>query len=56
MTGPSTDSVWRDGLQRVNDEAAGLLDISIIDAWAGAELVVDAALGPELTKHPSWYA
>jgi hypothetical protein len=36
---------WRDGIQTVNDEAAGLLDVSIIDAVCGAELVADAMLG-----------
>jgi hypothetical protein len=35
----TTDAAWRAGLQAVNDEAAGLLDVSIIDALAGAEFV-----------------
>jgi hypothetical protein len=36
---------WRDGIQAVNDEASGVLDISIIDALAGAELLTNAVLG-----------
>jgi hypothetical protein len=36
---------WRDGVQAVNDEAAGLLDVNIIDAVSGAELLANAALG-----------
>jgi hypothetical protein len=36
---------WRDGIQAVNDEAAGVLDVSIIDYLAGAVLMANAALG-----------
>jgi hypothetical protein len=36
---------WLDGIQAINDEAAGMLDINIIDAAAGLEMLLDAALG-----------
>jgi hypothetical protein len=41
----NNDRAWRDGVQTINDEAAGLLDVSIVDALSGAELIVDAMLG-----------
>jgi len=41
----AADRAWLDGIQKVNDEAAGLMDVTIIDADAGREMLVDAALG-----------
>ncbi len=51
MTRPETNSVpqagtaWRDGIQIVHDAAGGLLDINIIDAADGREMLAAAALG-----------
>jgi hypothetical protein len=39
------DAAWRDGIQAVNDESAGLLDVDIVDALAGADLLVRATRG-----------
>ncbi len=39
------DTAWLTGMQAVNDEAVGLLDVSIIDASAGVDLLVDAMRG-----------
>ncbi len=41
----ASDTAWRDGVQAVNDEAAGLLDVNIVDASAGVDLLVDAMRG-----------
>ena len=40
-----TDHAWRDGMQRVNDECAGLLNVDIIDSRHGAELLAAGLLG-----------
>ena len=40
-----TDHAWRDGMQRVNDESGGLLNVDIIDSRYGAELLAHAMLG-----------
>jgi hypothetical protein len=41
----ASDTAWRDGVQAVNDEAAGLLDVNIVDANMGVDLLVDAIRG-----------
>jgi hypothetical protein len=41
----NNDREWREGIQRIHDEASGLLDINLIDADAGLEMILDAALG-----------
>lgn len=41
----NSDSTWRHGIQSVNDESAGLLDISIIDGASGTALLVAALHG-----------
>jgi hypothetical protein len=38
-------AAWRDGIQAVNDQAAGLLDVDIVDAACGADLLSRAAQG-----------
>jgi hypothetical protein len=40
-----TDSAWRTGIQTVHNEAAGLLNVDIVDALAGAGLMSDALRG-----------
>jgi hypothetical protein len=39
------NSEWLNGIQAINDEAAGMLDVNIIDATAGIEMIFDAATG-----------
>jgi len=39
------DTAWLNGIQAINDEAAGMLDVNIIDATAGVEMIFDAAIG-----------
>lgn len=41
----ANDTSWRDGIHAVATEAAGVLDVSIIDSLTQADLVVDAFLG-----------
>ena len=41
----TTDTAWRDGVQSIHDEARGVLDVEIIDAGSGVDLLVGAALG-----------
>jgi hypothetical protein len=41
----NNDRAWRDGVQSINDEAAGMLDVDIIDAAYGATLLVRALRG-----------
>jgi hypothetical protein len=36
---------WLNGIHAINDEAAGMLDVNIIDADAGLEMIFEAALG-----------
>jgi hypothetical protein len=38
-------SAWAAGMQHVNDEAAGLFNVNIIDAATGAELLAGAMAG-----------
>jgi hypothetical protein len=45
MSTPDTDETWRDGIDRVGEEAAGVLHVRIIDALAGSELLVRALSG-----------
>lgn len=37
-----SDSTWRQGVQSVNDESAGLLDVSIVDGASGSALLAAA--------------
>jgi hypothetical protein len=41
----NNDRAWRDGVQEVHDEAAGMLDVNFIDADSGLDMIFDAALG-----------
>lgn len=36
---------WRAGIQSINDEAAGMVDVSIVDAVTWAELLAHALMG-----------
>ena len=45
MSAARIDAAWRDGVQSVNDESGGLLDVSIVDARSGIELIAEAVLG-----------
>jgi hypothetical protein len=45
MTGSPNNTAWLTGIHAVSSEAAGLLDVSIIDASMGVDLLVDAMRG-----------
>jgi hypothetical protein len=47
LSAPDDARVWRDAIQRVNDSAAGVLDVSIINATTGAMLMADALRGDQ---------
>ena len=50
MNTPMTNQEWRAGIKQVQDEARGLLDVTIIDAVTRSELLASAVLGdPEAT-------
>lgn len=48
MNAPDDARTWRDAVQRVNDSAAGVIDVSIINATTGAMLMADALLGDQV--------
>lgn len=39
------NSTWQMGVQSIHEEAAGVLDVNLIDASVGADLFISAALG-----------
>ena len=39
------NSTWQTDVQSIHEEAAGLLDVNLIDASVGADLLISAALG-----------
>jgi hypothetical protein len=45
MTDSPSNSAWLTGIHAVSSEAAGLLDVNIVDASAGVDLLVDAMRG-----------
>lgn len=45
MSGLITNLEWRVGIEQVQEEARGLLDVTIIDAVTGSELLASAVMG-----------
>lgn len=45
MSIPDTHETWRDGIRRVSEQSAGVLQVRVIDALAASELLAQALLG-----------